>query len=57
MPFLTNKSFGFDNIPARLLKDAADYIASPLSYIFIMSLSKCVFPDAMKIAKVTPACV
>ena len=49
-----NKSFGFDSIPARLLKDAADYIASPLSYIFNMSLSKGVFPDAMKIAKVTP---
>ena len=48
------KSFGFDNIPARLLKDAADYIAYPLSYIFNMSLSKGVFPDTMKIAKVTP---
>ena len=35
-------------------KDAADYIASPLSYIFNMSLSKGVFPDAIKIAKVTP---
>ena len=51
---LINLFCGFDNIPARLLKDAADYIASPLSYVFNMSLSKGVFPDAMKIAKVTP---
>ena len=49
-----NKACGFDNVPAQLLKDAADLIASPLAYIFNQSLSLGVFPEMMKVAKVTP---
>jgi len=49
-----NKACGFDNVPAQLLKDAADVIANPLAYIFNQSLSLGVFPEMMKVAKVTP---
>ena len=48
------KACGFDDIPARLLKDAAEVIAKPLSYIYNQSLLNGVFPEAMKVAKVTP---
>ena len=49
-----NKGAGLDNIPPRLLKAAADIIAPSLTYIFNLSLSKGVFPQDFKVAKVTP---
>ena len=52
-----NKGAGLDNIPPRLLKAAADTIAPSLTYIdyiFNLSLSKGVFPQDFKVAKVTP---
>jgi len=42
-----------DNIPPRLLKAAADTIAPSLTYIFNLSLSKGIFPQDHKVAKVT----
>ena len=48
------KACGYDNLPARLLKDAAPFIASPLTHIFNVSMEEGKFPDAFKIAKVTP---
>ena len=49
-----NKSCGYDNISARLLRDASHFISLPLSHIFNLSLQEGKFPDALKIAKVTP---
>ena len=49
-----NKGAGLDNIPPRLLKAAADIIAPTLTYIFNLSLSKGVFPQDFKVAKVSP---
>ena len=48
------KAHGFDNLPIRMLKDAAHIISKPLSYIFNLSLENGVFPDFLKTAKVTP---
>ena len=48
------KSHGYDNLPARLLIDAASFICKPLTYIFNLSLKTGTFPEALKVAKVTP---
>lgn len=50
----TNKSPGFDGITAKTLKPVINLIAPPLSEIFNMSMETGVFPQSMKIAKVTP---
>ena len=34
----TKKACGYDNLPARLLRDAALYISSSLTYIFNLSI-------------------
>ena len=49
-----NKSSGMDNIPPRLLKDAAAVIAKPLTEIINTSLAMGAVPDEWKCAKVTP---
>ena len=49
-----NKGAGLNNIPPRLLKVAADIIAPSLTYIFNLSLTKGIFPQDLKVAKVTP---
>ena len=48
------KACGHDNLPVKLLVDSAQYISHPLSYIFNLSLQLGIFPDSMKIAKVSP---
>ena len=48
------KACGYDNMSIRLIKDACDFISTPLCHIFNMSLQEGKFPDALKIAKVTP---
>jgi len=48
------KSHGYDNLSVRLIKDAAHFIAPSLTYIFNLSLEIGRFPDALKVAKVTP---
>ena len=49
-----NKACGHDTIPARLIRDAADFIARPLSHIFNLSLLTGKVPNSLKVAKVTP---
>ena len=48
------KSQGYDNLSVRLLKDSAHFLAPPLTYIFNLSLRKGIFPDSLKVARVTP---
>ena len=49
-----SKSAGYDNIGPRLLKRILPQIVQPLLFIFNLSFSTGVFPDALKIAKVVP---
>ena len=50
----TNKAAGFDDISINVVKAVADTISVPLSYIFNTSLKTGIFPDALKVAKITP---
>ena len=50
----TNKSLGYDDIPADVVKRVSDQIFVILKHIFNISLAKGVFPDKLKIARVTP---
>ena len=38
------KASGYDNLPAKLIVIAADYISKPLCYIFNLSFTQCMFP-------------
>ena len=49
-----NKSNGFDDISANILLDTKQQIFDPLKYIFSLSLKNGIFPDLLKIAKITP---
>ena len=49
-----SKACGYDNIPARLLFNAVDYVCEPLTHVFNVSFLTGVFPKNMKIAKVIP---
>ena len=49
-----NKSTGLDGIPGRFIKDAAEVIAGPITYIINSSLRSGVVPKDMKMAKVIP---
>ena len=48
------KSSGFDDISARLCKDAFLVLSTQLTYMFNCSLRDGIFPDAWKAAKVIP---
>ena len=50
----SSKASGIDNIPGRMIKDAADELAAPMSLLVNMSLREGVFPTVEKIAKVSP---
>ena len=50
----SNKATGSDDIPPKIVKLVIPYIAQPLSEIFNVSLFTGIFPDNMKLAKVTP---
>jgi exonuclease III len=50
----TSKSTGLDNLNARLLKDAANGVAVPLTQIMNASLKKGTVPSSWKKARVTP---
>ena len=50
----TNKSSGYDDISADVVKKVSDEIFVILKHIFYISLAKGVFPDKLKIARVTP---
>lgn len=47
-------STGADEIPAKYLKMATDYIASPPTQIINSFISNNVFPAAWKMTRVTP---
>ncbi len=49
-----SKSTGLDDIPARLLRDAADIIAPTIRFIVNLSLENFIFPSDMKLAKIIP---
>ena len=49
-----SKATGLDKISARLLRNCADLISSPLCTIFNQSIICGVFPDEWKLSKVIP---
>ena len=51
---LKNKSSGIHGIPVKILKSVDDIIAPTLSNIVNFSFSSGIFPDLLKVAKVTP---
>ena len=54
LSFKTNKSSGYDDISADVVKNVSDEIFVILKHIFSISLAKRVFPEKLKIARVTP---
>ena len=48
------KSTGIHNIPNKALNDSVDFIAPALTTIFSLSIHNKVYPDDLKIGKVTP---
>lgn len=50
----SNKSCGHDDISATVVKECLNELFFPLKYIFNLSLTNGIFPDDLKIAKVTP---
>ncbi len=48
------KAVGLDNIPPRLLKDAAEVITDPLTQIINASLDQAKIPADWNAAKITP---
>ena len=50
----TNKNSAYDDIFADVVKKVSDEIFVILKHFFNISLAKGVFPDKLKIARVTP---
>lgn len=50
----SNKAVGLDEVDDYFLQIAAPAISNSLTTVFNLSISSCVFPDAWKVAKVTP---
>ena len=50
----TKSSYGYDEIPVKVLKVSMPYIISPLTYICNRSLAQGIFPDRLKFAVVKP---
>ena len=50
----TNKSPGYDDISFNAINNVFDFIVEPLQYIFSNSLAQGIFPEEMKIARITP---
>ena len=50
----SNKSPGVDEIDVNVVKKCFGTLATPLHHIFDLSLSQGIFPDSLKVAKVTP---
>ena len=51
---MPNKSPGLDEISVNVVKNVYNIIEPILFHIFSLSLKTGIFPDALKIAKVTP---
>ena len=52
--FKDGKAPGEDNIPISVIKKSIDVISDPLLSLINLSLSSGIFPDKLKIAKITP---
>ena len=50
----TNKSPGYDQVSSNIIKNCFSELNYPLKYLFGKSIEKGVFPNALKIARVTP---
>ena len=50
----SNKSPGFDDISPNVIKFAFDALFRPIKHVFALSMKSGIFPDKLKIARVTP---
>ena len=49
-----NKSPGYDNISSNVVNETSDIFFTPLKYIFNLLLQQEIFPENLKITKVSP---
>ena len=49
-----NKSCGTDHLGPRLLKSSAGFVCKPIAWIINKSIETGIFPNELKIAKITP---
>ena len=49
-----NKAAGFDDLSSNIIFDAYDSLKNIIFHIFKVSIQQGIFPDSLKIAKVTP---
>ena len=49
-----NKSPGYDNISSSVVNETSDIFFTPLKYIYNLPLQQGIFPEHLKIAKVSP---
>ena len=49
-----NKAAGFDVLSSNIIIDAYDSLKNMLFHVFKVSIKQGIFPDTLKIAKVTP---
>ena len=49
-----NKSPGYDNISSNVVNETSDIFFTPLKYILNLSLQQGIFPENLKISKVSP---
>ena len=52
--FIKSKATGVNNIPNKILKDSCQVIAPFLTDIFNFSITSNIFPDDLKVGKVSP---
>ena len=50
----TKKSMGSDGIPLIIYKEAAEYLAGPITHLFNLSISECCFPNRWKMSHICP---
>ena len=50
----TNKSFDYDDISFNVVRNCFDLFLKPLMHVFNLHLEKEIFPDDLKIVRVTP---
>ena len=49
-----NKAAGFDDLSSNIIIDAYNSLKNNLFHVFKVSIQQGIFPDSLKIAKVTP---
>ena len=50
----TNKAAGFNDLSSDIIIDAYDNLKNILFHVFKVSIKQAIFPDSLKIVKVTP---